>query len=153
YLIEKKTDLNWQNEGVENCIFKTGQDFGTEYFIFQPFRTFIQMLPVIREVEDHVIATTIGKDFYKSFIASTPSTPLEKDLMQYLRRAVANLSIAKAIESLSVKVTSKGFTVRMGDDADEPNKSDKTAGISFLNAETQLEAKRKSAVEAGTKYL
>jgi len=152
YLIEKKSELDWQNEGVENCIFKTGQDFGTEYFIYQPYRTFIQMLPVIREVEDHTIVTTIG-DFYKSFIASTPNTQLEKTLMQYLRRAVANLAIAKAIESLSVKITANGFTVRMGDDADDPNRSDKTAGISFLGADTQIEAKRKSAIEAGNKYL
>jgi hypothetical protein len=148
YLFKNKADLSWANEAFENCIFKSGKDFAQEYFIYQPHRTFIQLLPIIKEVEDHTISTQIGAAFYKSFIAADPgSDDLKKSLMVYLRRAVANISISKAIESLAVKITANGFTVKMGDDHDDPYRSQQTA------SDQQLEVKRKNALEAGNKYL
>jgi hypothetical protein len=115
YLFKNKADLSWANEAFENCIFKSGKDFAQEYFIYQPHRTFIQLLPIINEVEDHTISTQIGEVFYKSFIAADPgSDDLKKSLMVYLRRAVANISISKAIESLSVKITANGLTIEDG---------------------------------------
>jgi hypothetical protein len=64
-----------------------------------------------------------------------------------LRKAVANLTISKAVESLSVKVTAFGFTVKMADDTDDPYRQETQA------TDRQLELKRSSTLETGTRYL
>lgn len=149
YLLSPGEDapFSWNNTDIKNSLFKTGKDFSAVHPLYQPYRTFLQLQPVIKEVEDHYIRTSIGGSFYDAFKSAALDTQLKKDLYDLLRFAVANLTIAKAVESLSVKVTAFGFTVKMADDVDDPYNQESTG------TDRQLEMKRSAALETGTRYL
>ncbi|MEP7319559.1 MAG: DUF6712 family protein, partial [Panacibacter sp.] len=137
----------WDNDLIKNSLFKTGKDFSAVCPLYQPYRTFIQLVPVVNEIEDHLVIPTIGGDFYNAFKTAALTTEPLKKLSDLLRKAVANLTISKAVESLSVKVTAFGFTVKMADDTDDPYRPETQA------TDRQLEMKRAAACETGNRYL
>ena len=139
--------INWDNPRVKNALFKTGDEFSQYHALHQPHRTLLQLLPVISEVEDLHIRPAFGDDFYDAFKTTATAAPEEKKLLELIRKAVANLAVSRAIESLTVKVTPDGFTVKMTDDVDDPYRSQQQA------TDRQLETKRLSTSETGKNYL
>lgn len=95
-------------------IFMHGRLFARYYPMQRPWATFQFLKPLIDSVERTAIHSTIGEAFYKELLGMS-FYPTEADtnytIMQYLRRAVAHLTIAKAVEQLSCRLTAEGFTV------------------------------------------
>lgn len=139
--------ITWGNPAFQSALFKTGEDFNRVHTLFQPFRTLLQLLPMINEVEDLYIRPTFGEDFYNDFKSAAPMQEEEKKFLELIKKAVANLAIARAVESLTVKVTPYGFTVKMGADPDDPYQKDQQA------PDRQLEIKRTATLETGKRFL
>lgn len=139
--------LVWDNPPLKTALFKTGDEFNQYHSLHQPQRTLLQLIPAINAVEDLYIRPAFGEDFYDAFKAAVNNATEEKKLLELIRKAVANLAVSHAIESLSVKITPFGFTIKMTEDIDDPYRSQQHA------TDRQLETKRLSTLETGKTYL
>jgi hypothetical protein len=114
---------NWKLPEAYNLTFTTGKEFFKYYPLYQPYRTFVTMRPVIQQVEDQYVKETIGETFFEELrdmvIATTDvnKKPKEK-AVDLLKKSVANLTISLSIEMLPVKIGPKGFTVTLSDIAE-----------------------------------
>ena len=101
-------------------LIKTGKEFTSFYYLFQPNRTFFALQPVMQEVEDFYIKPMVGTAFF-NFIRNTASLSVAETMVSdLLKKAVANLTIHKAIAKLAVKVRPEGLTVMLGSSERNP---------------------------------
>jgi len=127
-------------------LIKTGKDFSSYYYLFQPHRTFFALQPVMQEVEDFYVKSIIGDTFF-AFLKDTVSlSPEEITVLGYFKKAVANLTIHKAITKLAVKIRPEGFTVQLAS-SDRSPASENNAGAD------QLEQLHQETYRDGNAYL
>jgi hypothetical protein len=135
-------------EQARELIFKTGEEFDRFFRTGQPHRVFWELRPLIREVEDFHISSAIGEEFYKALKEDPAPTDEEKKALELIRKSVAQTTIVKAIEKLSVKITDKGFTIQLSaGSADASNSGDKEA------KDNQLSMLYNSCERSGDSYL
>ena len=132
-LHENATDFNWQMPAAFNSVFLTGNDFAQYFALYQPFRTFEQLRPVIKQAEDQYIISTIGQEFYTALLASQNLTELDKKVIVLIKKALAQLTIKIAVEILPVKISAGGFTVLLSASNDEPNGTQQQAPGNFMS--------------------
>src|SRR6185312_14388923 len=130
-----ETYTTWQSSDaftrLNKNLIKTGKDFSSYYYLFQPNRTFFALQPVMQEVEDFYIKSIIGDTFFSFLKDTTSLSPEEKNVVDMLKKAVANLTIHKAITKLAVKVRPEGFTVQLAS-TDRNPASENNAGADQL---------------------
>lgn len=131
-LHDNAADWGWQMPGNYNSYFVTGKDFSAYFFLFEPFRTFNQLRPVMKQVEDQYIITTIGEDLFIDLLNKATLTPLELKAFKLIKKAVAQFTIKMAIEVLPVKISNGGFTVLLTDSSDKPNGQEAQAPTSLM---------------------
>jgi hypothetical protein len=118
FLYEHADDLTWAPPFFYKSIFKTGIEFAQYFPVFQPYRCFESLRPIAKQCEDQYIRNSIGSDYFDYLRdLSNPSTE-EAAVIEFLKKAVANLTIKTAIETLSVKATTYGFTVMLQGNSD-----------------------------------
>lgn len=138
---------------LNKTLIRTGAEFNRYYILMHPNRTFYAIQPIVQEVEDQFINTSIGEDFFTALKAvGTPSAD-EKKVLELLRKSVANLTIYKSIIKKAVVIKPEGVTVMLSSGADTPNLGDGNApagdkmnlhhqtwqdGNSYLNAAVKL---------------
>ncbi|MFC4230569.1 DUF6712 family protein [Parasediminibacterium paludis] len=118
YLIANAATLAWANPQPYRTLFTSGKDFAYYFHLYQPHRLFAALLPVITEVEEHILYVAIGKDFAIELRDKTNPTDAEKRALMLAKHAVASLAISNACKKLSVNIGVNGFTVLMGDSGD-----------------------------------
>jgi len=130
FLLENKDDYpDWTASDayirLNKNLIKSGSQFAAYYTISQPNRTFNALQPVLQEVEDMFIIPSIGRDFFEYLRDVAAPTNKEKEVLDLLRKAVANLTIHKAISKLTVAVKPEGLTVMLtaGVDAVSPGET------------------------------
>jgi hypothetical protein len=96
----------------------TTDQFGESVFISPSTgnsrRTFLSLRPVMKKIEDFFIKPVTGKELFdqiKTQIASGTISANNQTLLDMIRPAVANLTIAKAIANNSVVLTEQGISV------------------------------------------
>lgn len=140
----------WQNSEsytrLNKNIIKTGKDFSAYYYLFQPNRTFNALQPVMQEVEDFYIKSLMDDDFFTYLKGLSTPTGDELTVSNYFKKAVANLTIHKAITKLAVKVRPEGFTVMLAS-------SDRNPASETNAAVDQLEVLRNETYKDGNEYL
>jgi len=145
-----ETYTTWQSSDaftrLNKNLIKTGKDFSSYYYLFQPNRTFFALQPVMQEVEDFYIKSIIGDTFFSFLKDTTSLSPEEKNVVDMLKKAVANLTIHKAITKLAVKVRPEGFTVQLAS-TDRNPASENNAGAD------QLEQLHQETYRDGNAYL
>jgi len=129
----KRTELGWQMPAAYQSFFITGKDFATYFNIYQPYRTFELLRPVVRQVEDQYIIATTGAELYQALLATTAPKPLEAQAITLIKKALAQLTIKTAIEILPVKISAYGFTVLLSDSAERPNGGEEQAPASLMS--------------------
>lgn len=114
---------------LSGLIFRTAGDFQRYYRVDQPYRVFWTLRPLMREVQDLYLASAIGEGFLQELLEKTGQLSAEESkALELIRKAVAQLTIQRAAERLSVRVTGQGFTVLLGAGApDAPNAGDAAA--------------------------
>ncbi len=120
HLFEYATFYSWQPPVAYEGIFKTGAEFNNYFPIFQPYRTFESMRPLARQVEDQYIRVSIGDDFFDYLRDKAEPGEEEKIAIQLIKKAVANLTIKTACETLPIRISSNGFTVLLQRMPDSP---------------------------------
>jgi len=132
----------------EHC-FMNGQEFAKFYPLQRPWATFQFLKPVIEGVERTIIHATIGEAFYKQLLGAsfyTNEADTHYSLVKDIRRAVAHVTIARAVDQLSCRLTAEGFTVSYNK-PDSPRSGD-------INADAQrLSMTRAAAEKEGMDFL
>ncbi len=113
YLYSNADDLEWVTPSAYKSIFKTGVEFAQYFPVYQPYRTFESLRPVAKQVEDQYIRNAIGSDYFDYLRDAADPTAEEAKVIAFIKKAVASLTIKTAIETLSVKATTYGFTVML----------------------------------------
>lgn len=111
HLFDNKTTYNWALPVEYKTSFLTGKEFSKYFPLFQPYRTFENLRPLVVQVEDQYIRPTIGDAFFEELRDKTAPSEKDKRAIYLLKKAVANLTIKTAIEVLPVKLSVDGFTV------------------------------------------
>jgi hypothetical protein len=118
FLYENAVDLSWEPPIAYTCIFKTGLEFNQYFPLSQPYRTFESLRPIAKQVEDQYIRNSIGSDYFDFLVNLESGTAEELKVIDYLKKAVANLTIKTAVETLSVEVSTTGVTVMLSRNPD-----------------------------------
>jgi hypothetical protein len=139
----------------EHC-FMTGQEFAIYYPLQRPWATFQFLKPVIEGVERTIVHASIGEDFYKQILGAsfyTNEADTHYSLVKDLRRAVALVTIARAVDQLSCRLTAEGFTVSYNK-PDSPQSGDMYADAQRLSmTRTAAEKEGMDFLTKAKKYL
>lgn len=129
-------------------LFRTGADFNKYFRLHQPYRTWWELRPVISEVEDFYIHSAIGETFYEQLKDEPDASDETMAAVVMIKKAVAHLTIVKAIEKLSVKITPQGFTILLSaGSTDAANSGDAAV------RDPQLSMLHDSCTRSGESYL
>lgn len=146
YLFDNAETLSWTAPDEYKIIFKTATEFKRFYPIHQPYRTFESLRPLVTQVQDQYIITSIGEDFFEELRTYDASDANILKAIMLVKKAVANLTIMRAVEVMSVRVTREGFSVQLGD-ADVQNTGQGNA------PENQLSMLHRQCQQNGEGYL
>jgi hypothetical protein len=147
FLYENADDLEWVPDETFKSIFKTGVDFSKYFPLSQPYRTFESLRPIVKQVEDQYIRNAIGSDYFDFLRDAAEPTAEESKVIQFIKKAVANLTIKTAIEALSVKFTGTGFTVMLQSNSELVAQGQSNA------PDNQLSLMLTSSERAGINYI
>lgn len=147
YVFENAGTLDWTMPDDYKLIFLTGKAFNKYYPLYQPYRTFESMRPVLRKVEDEYIKSSIGEDFFAELrdLSAEPSTE-EAFAIDLLKKAAAHFTIKESIAMLPVKISTNGFTVLLAATEKEPQGEGKAP-------DAQLTLMHDNADRSGQNYL
>ena len=112
---------------LNNNLIKTGGQFTRLYHLYQPNRTFNALQPVMQEVEDMFIVPSIGQAFFEYLRDVELISASEKVVVDLLQKAVANLTIHKCINKLSITIKPEGLTVLLGSGTDSTKPGESNA--------------------------
>ena len=131
HLFENKEYYDWSIPDERKIFFKNGKDFNTYFPVYQCWRVFESFVPLITQVEDQYIRSTIGDEFFEELRDkylpltsadeknedtgddATALTAEETKAVDLIKKAVANLTIKKACEILPVRISDYGFTTEL----------------------------------------
>ena len=146
----------WSVPDEYDLIFRTGIEFNKYFTLYQPYRTFLNLRPFVKEAEDQFIRPTIGDDFFEEMrdivlpdkkINRNTTQEIQYKALQQIKKTTAFYTIAKAVDQLPVKISTNGFTVSLRDAVDKPNPQDQQA------PKVQLDNLRTSAQNTADNYL
>ncbi|MCK9402919.1 MAG: hypothetical protein M0Q26_05940 [Chitinophagaceae bacterium] len=132
YLFLNKTVLNWAAPDEVKTIIKTGSDFTRYFTVYQPNRTFMVLLPLVKQVEDEFVRTLIGDTFFELLRDKSEPTTEEKRAIELLKKAVSHLTINKAVLLLPTRISVDGFTVSLTNNTDQINQGQHLAPDGIL---------------------
>lgn len=147
FAYDNATILAWTPPSPIVCIFKTGVEFCRYFPVYQAYRCFESLRPIIKQVEDQYIRNSIGSDYFDTLRDKASPTTQEAAVLEYIKKAVANLTIKTAIEALSVKVGYYGFTVALQGNADLVQQGEQNA------PDNQLSLMLASTERTGINYI
>lgn len=127
-------------------LIKTGVEFTGYYNLKHPHRTFYALQPIMQEVEDLYIISSIGQETFDALKDAASPSDAEAYVLKLLKKAVANLTIYKSISKLSVKILPEGLTIMLAATDRQPQ------GTASASA-AQLEALKQDTWEDGNSYL
>ena len=100
----------WMNgikkKAINRLLIQNKETFD-EYYNIGSHRLFLVLIPMIREVQDGQIIPVITRNRYNKLIEG--DTVLTENLLEYVRRPLALLTIKKAVERLPVEVLPNGI--------------------------------------------
>lgn len=153
YLFKEKDDYtDWTDsdeyKDLSSIIFQIASEFNKYFRVQHPYRVWWELRPLIREVEDFYIIPTIGEDFYTELKEDADPGADEIKAIELIKKAVAQLTIVKAIEKLSVRITPNGFTILISaGNSDAANSGD------HPQRDPQLSLLYESCERSGSAYL
>ena len=120
-------DITWTVSDGFNTIIKTGKEFNQYFTIYQPYRTFESLRPIVKKIEDEEVRPLIGDTFFEYLRDNTEPSADEKTIIQLIKKAIAYLTIKSASELLPVRISADGFTVLLTHNPDANNQGHQQA--------------------------
>lgn len=116
YLISQKAEFtDWAESSSYGqslaFIFNTAEDFQKYVNINESYRTLVALRPAMRSVENGALKKLLSATLFgelKTAIKSQSVSPQQKTLLEYIEPAVANLTVALAIQDLNLQLTGDG---------------------------------------------
>lgn len=147
FLYANKQDLGWTIPEGFSTIIKTGDEFKKYYFIHQPYRTFEMLRPLLSEVEDQYLISSIGLETFNELKDYAENNALIIAAQRLLKKAAVNYTINKAVELLPVKITVNGLTVALKE------QNDKTEQGQQVASDSQFSRLYDSTLRSGNAYM
>jgi hypothetical protein len=147
HLYDNATTYTWTPADEYKLIFLTGKEFYKYFPVFQPYRTFETLRQQVRQVEDNYVRVLIGDDFFEELRDKANPSAAEKKAIAAMKKAVANLTIKKALEVLPIKISEYGLTVMLSRNPDRTMQGEENAPT------PQLSLMYKSVERDGETYL
>lgn len=147
FLYANKTDLGWNIPEGYSTLIKTGDEFRKYYFIHQPNRTFEMLRPLLSEVEDQYLISSIGDETFKELKDYSGDDPSTIAAQRLLKKAAVNYTVNKAVELLPVKITVNGLTVALKE------QNDKTEQGQQVASDSQFSRLYDSTLRSGNAYM
>lgn len=107
-LLESGSFEFWENSTKRKAISRlliSNKEIFDEYYIIGSHRLFLTLAPMIREVQDATIIPIISKKRYDELIIGDDND----NLLDYIRRPLALLTMKKAVERLPIEVLPCGI--------------------------------------------
>jgi hypothetical protein len=159
FLEEKKGDYaQWTDSTAfkkyKSLFIKTGTEFNELFPSASPYRNYWAMRSKMLQVEEQNIRKALGDTLFnalktKDKLATPGFTEKEKILLEKLKYAIANFTVAFSVPMLTVRIDTNGITV--SSEAPRTNR-DEDAKRS-ASADNQLSLLIKSCHESGTTWL
>lgn len=128
YLYEEKpNDVSWTAPISFPKTIKSGKEFNTLFAIYQPYRTFENLRPIVKEVESVIIEAELGEAFFNALLNKEDKTADDKKAIRLIKEAVVNRTIQYACDRLPIRISSEGFTVTLRDNKDMKNQGQQSA--------------------------
>ncbi|MGN6293761.1 MAG: DUF6712 family protein [Chitinophagaceae bacterium] len=152
YLFTNKADYpHWTDSDeyklLNALVFKTGIEFSGYFKLSQPHRTFWTLRPLIAEVQDLYVAPLIGEEYYKTIVGKGDPSIEEKQVLLFIKKAVAQYTILKSIEKLLARQTAAGFTILL-----TAGNSDSANAGTAVATDNSLDLLYKSCERTGDAY-
>lgn len=117
FMEENKTDYAlWtasdQYDSYKECFINNAIDFEKYYSIGSSRLLFVSMLPVMRKVNDFNIKAAIDIDTYEDILSEIKSGSISndnKELLNFIKPAVAHLTISRAIQEKAIIIQPNGL--------------------------------------------
>lgn len=144
FLEEKASDYpDWQKsdtyKDIQNHFIDSAKEFDTYVRIGRNRRTFLAMLPHIGDIEIFKIKSIV-KDLFDALLDES-ATDEQKKLLPYIKGAVCNLAMGKALDILSLDITPDGIMLTY------------TLGVNKPSDESRIKARQRAYISEGEKYL
>jgi len=127
YLWANKSSLNWSVLDNRKLLFNNGTQFTEYYRIYQPHRNFEELVIPLKTITDEFICSELTEAFYTELLNYNDSDADTLSAIKLLKKAAAHKTIEKACETLSVKISNKGFTTVLAYDTDIINPNETAA--------------------------
>lgn len=119
-------EYEWSLPAKYQTLFKTGEEFAKYYPLQYATRTFLQLQPLIDEVQELYIIPSIGAAFFEELMNADNPEDEMLTAVKLLKRSVANLTVMRALEKLPVRLTPYGLLVTLDSAPDQPYQGDGT---------------------------
>jgi len=122
----------------KQCFINTAEEFSKFVNISGSRRTFLSIKPIMQRVEERKVKDTLVSTLYdeiKTQINTDTVSANNKELLKFIQPAVANLTMADAVNELSLEITDMGIVVSS------------TSEIISNNVKTPVDADRLSSLE------
>lgn len=159
FLEENKADYSlWTDSSAfanyRSLFIKTGKEFAELFPSHSPYRNYWAMRSKMKDVEEHNIRAAIGNDLYETLKQKDTATEpdfsdAEDKLLEKLKKAIANFTVAFSIPFLSIRIDTNGITVI----AASPSSSKDEQSIRTAAPDNQLSVLIRSCNDAGQAWL
>jgi hypothetical protein len=157
YLFKNKADwalwtASAAYQRINGRLIKSGLEFSKAYVLHQPFRTYWKLIPFITDVEELYLSNALGRDLLQ-FIRTQDAVVVDDngadvDVLDFLKRSVANYTVLMASHKLSVRFGDDGFTVVSNGDVENKEYVGRTAA-----AAEEVQRLGREAEREGRNYL
>ena len=131
---DKPEEVTWTIPEAFNCMIKTGKEFAQFFMVYQPYRTFESLRPLVKKVEDEKIRPLIGDTFFEYLRDIKDPSPDEKEVILLTKKAIAYLTVKCSCELLPVRIGADGFTVALTHNPDSNNQGQQQAPAVQMSA-------------------
>lgn len=105
-------------------------DFDRYYKLFDPFRTFHILRPIIMDVQEQYLVPVIGREMITWLKGRTDALitidGVEVDMLNTFKKAIVSFTIKHALSQQSVRIDAGGFTVMASGPSDDNRNSGRT---------------------------
>jgi hypothetical protein len=163
HLFQAKASLpEWtasaEYKALDALAIRDATDFSHYFKLFDPYRTFWILQPIILDVQERYIVPTIGREMLKWLKGRTDALITvdnnEVDMMVPFKKAIAHFTIKHAMAQQAVRMDGNGFTILASGNAEETGSGRANSGLANLQLQRdELESMGQNYLKDLARYM
>ena len=140
----------------KECFINTAKDFSSRHNIGDSRRVFLKIRDLMKTVEDFYIVPNIGQAYFdalKTSIAEDNVSTDDKKTLEFIQKAVAKLTISKALQERVVDINNNGIYINVFHDGINERSAPGTGRGSINGIDVRLDNSIRSTTVDGQTYL